>query len=459
MRILIVEDNEDYRELLTEAFSDRGWEVASAPDGKAGLKMIPSLSPEVILSDVLMPHLDGFHLLHEVRKSGYSTMLFIFYTSAYGKDEHRDFALKQGADAYIVKPLDLDKMVALVEKIAAGSIKRQNHEAVEENEFLRSHDVILSEKVVEEMQELQDEMRRRRKAEEELARLKRKEEGVDNLPAPVCPLDVSEDLTEPVNEIETRCREILEYLMRKGATDALTIVSQVCDATKQLRESVESLSRFIVIPRSEAFIPVKKMSIILPVLKKNYAAALGEKSKELSEIEHFLQEFSISLDDLVRLASLARAEAKRTSADLTEIARSIADELKEAKPDRHVEFHIQEGLTAHADRQMMRVALGHLIDNAWKFTSRRSFGQIRFGKTMAERTEAFFVRDNGIGFEMECSDAIFSAFHRLHSAEEYPGKGIGLAIVKTIIDRHGGRIWAVGEPGAGATIYFTLKAL
>ena len=147
---------------------------------------------------------------------------------------------------------------------------------------------------------------------------------------------------------------------------------------------------------------------------------------------------------------------RRAPVDLSALARNLADELEKAEPERCVEFIIEPEVIAQADAHLMRVVLGNLLGNAWKFTSQQRAARIEFGRTTREGAPAYFVRDNGVGFDMAYSHKLFGAFQRLHTTAEFPGTGIGLATVQRVIDRHGGQVWAVGEVGHGAAFYFTL---
>src|SRR5690606_25553566 len=142
--------------------------------------------------------------------------------------------------------------------------------------------------------------------------------------------------------------------------------------------------------------------------------------------------------------------------DLSALARDVASELQRAEPRREVEIEIEDDLEVTADPRMLRIALENLLGNAWKFTAGRSPGRIELGCTEAEGETVFHLRDNGVGFDMAYVDQLFRAFQRLHDAREFPGTGIGLATVQRIIHKHGGRIWAEGEPGRGAVFHFTL---
>ena len=140
------------------------------------------------------------------------------------------------------------------------------------------------------------------------------------------------------------------------------------------------------------------------------------------------------------------------------MVKSVVAEVRLTEPDRRVSLEVAEGLMANGDPRLLRAVLENLIGNAWKYTGKREEGFIEFGATEVDGRRAYFVRDNGKGFDMADADKLFIPFQRLHDAEEFKGSGIGLATVERIIRRHGGRIWAEGEPDKGATFYFTLGA-
>jgi light-regulated signal transduction histidine kinase (bacteriophytochrome) len=147
---------------------------------------------------------------------------------------------------------------------------------------------------------------------------------------------------------------------------------------------------------------------------------------------------------------------RREQIDLSALARSLPAELQRAEPDREVEFVIADGLIANGDARLMRIALENLFRNAWKFTGKHEKAKIEFSITQNNGKSAYYVRDDGAGFDMAYVNKLFGAFQRLHPVSEFNGTGIGLATVQRIINRHGGRIWAEGEIEKGATFYFTL---
>ena len=164
------------------------------------------------------------------------------------------------------------------------------------------------------------------------------------------------------------------------------------------------------------------------------------------------------IDALLRFSSLTRSELHLKTVDFSGIANTVAAELALGEPGRRVQFRIAEGITANGDEGLLRVVLENLLGNAWKYTATQEVAVIEFGVTDIDDKAACFVRDNGTGFDMAYAEKLFIPFQRLPGAGAFKGHGIGLATVERIIRRHGGRVWAKGEPGKGACFYFTLSA-
>jgi light-regulated signal transduction histidine kinase (bacteriophytochrome) len=163
------------------------------------------------------------------------------------------------------------------------------------------------------------------------------------------------------------------------------------------------------------------------------------------------------VNDLLNLSRLARREIIRETVDLSAMARAVVDELRRAESARAVDVTIADGLVVYGDSHLLRIVLVNLLGNAWKFTGKASRGIIELGTT-GGGVRVYFVRDNGVGFDMAFADKLLGAFQRLHTVKEFPGTGIGLATVHRIIARHGGRVWAEAGVGTGATFYFTLQS-
>ena len=166
------------------------------------------------------------------------------------------------------------------------------------------------------------------------------------------------------------------------------------------------------------------------------------------------------IDSLLALARLTRTELHRQTVDLSEMVQSIIDQMRSAEPERRIELLTPDQLMVRGDPQLLRVLLENLLSNAWKFTRQQPRARIELGTTLVDEHRAYFVRDNGAGFNMEYAAKLFTPFQRLHSAEQFEGTGVGLATVQRIVRRHGGRVWAEGAESSqshGATFYFTLR--
>jgi light-regulated signal transduction histidine kinase (bacteriophytochrome) len=182
----------------------------------------------------------------------------------------------------------------------------------------------------------------------------------------------------------------------------------------------------------------------------------GEAKDYLGRIRGAAKRMGLLIDELLKLARISRSEVHYETVDLSVMANKILAELKESEPQRQVETAVADGIVASADVPSVRTALQNLLGNAWKFTGKKEDARIEFGVSREDGKQMYFVRDNGAGFEMTYAGKLFGVFQRLHSESEFPGIGIGLAIVQRVIHRHGGRVSAQGAVGKGATFSFTL---
>lgn len=204
--------------------------------------------------------------------------------------------------------------------------------------------------------------------------------------------------------------------------------------------------------------PLRAIDGFSKALLEDCSEALGDSGREhLGRVRNAAQRMSELIDDLIRLAQVSRADLSVVDdVDLTEIAGSVVDNLRRIEPDRDVEFQTEPEILARCDPRLLRIVLENLLANAWKFTADRRPAIVEFGRAGGEAQNVYFVRDNGIGFDMAHAGKLFGAFQRLHPSDEFPGTGIGLATVARIVKKHGGRAWAEAKPNRGATLYFTL---
>lgn len=236
-----------------------------------------------------------------------------------------------------------------------------------------------------------------------------------------------------------------------------TLEERVHERTLELDAVNKELETFSYSVSHDLRSPLNTVNGFSQLLAKTNSANLDEKGKHYLERIRFASEQMGSLiDSLLLLSKITREPLKVTEVNLSKIARSVWQQVREGNPARKAEFHLEDNLMATADPAMMFVVMQNLISNAWKYSGKKDLTHIEIGSNLLESGQlAFFVKDNGDGFDMAYSDKLFLPFQRLHAPSEFEGTGIGLANVKRVIERHGGRIWAEAEPGRGATFHFT----
>jgi PAS domain S-box-containing protein len=258
-------------------------------------------------------------------------------------------------------------------------------------------------------------------------------------------------LTEDVTERKRAKDSLLEL--------TLDLENRVKQRTSELEAANKELESFSYSVSHDLRGPLRTMNGFSKVLLENYASDLDEKGKHYVErIGAAADRMGQLIDALLQLSRLARAQFEVKTVNLSELAQRIVEDLRQAEPERKVEVHIQPGLETRGDPSLLFLVLQNLISNSWKFTARRELAHIEFGAEGQNEHRAFFIRDNGAGFNMQYADQLFGPFQRLHSQGDFPGTGIGLATVRRIILRHHGRIWAQAVEDQGATFYFQLSA-
>jgi len=251
-------------------------------------------------------------------------------------------------------------------------------------------------------------------------------------------------------------------------SDALVYV--IKDITRRKRFEVELKNRnaeLAAVNRElEAFsysvshdlrVPLRAIDTFsLALIEDNYDQLSEEGREHLDRIRSGVKRMGRLIEDLLNLSRLSREQLELRLVNIGSVAKNILEDLMKSQPDRQVTFDIEPGLEVVADANMLKVALSNLIENAWKYTSKHKTAKIEIGHKNIDGRTVYYIRDDGAGFDMNYSSKLFRAFQRLHANSDFPGTGIGLAIVQRIISRHGGKLWAEGKPEQGATFYFTL---
>ena len=274
-------------------------------------------------------------------------------------------------------------------------------------------------------------------------------------------------LTDSFNQMLGRIAQQNDELQRHAAD----LERRVEERTHELQERNDALRRnaaellaanteldaFAYSVSHDLRAPLRSIDGFSQILLEDYAGTLDAAGREsLQRVRAASQRMGTLIDDLLKLARVTRVEIRTEDVDLSSMAREIAAELQRATPERLVEFAIAPGLRTRGDARLLRVALDNLLRNSWKYTAKQPEPRIEFQSVDANGGQAFMVRDNGAGFDMQYADKLFGVFQRLHSPAEFEGTGVGLATVRRIITRHGGRIWAEAVVDRGATFYFIL---
>ena len=227
--------------------------------------------------------------------------------------------------------------------------------------------------------------------------------------------------------------------------------------TRELELINRELEAFTYSVSHDLRAPLRSIDGFSQAVLEDYQGKLEpEGIDHLQRVRAAAKRMGVLIDDLLTLSRMSRAKMARQKVDLAALAATVVQELRDSEPERRVEMAIGEDLAGFGDPPLLRIVLENLLGNAWKFTARQPVARIEFNTTDVEGERAYFVRDNGAGFDMAYCEKLFTAFQRLHATSEFPGTGVGLATVQRIIHRHGGRVWAEGKEGEGATFYFTL---
>lgn len=351
-RILLADDNADLRHyvggLLAPHFS-----VEAVADGLAALVAATERKPDLVLSDVMMPELDGIGLLRALRADARTRDVPVILLSARAGTDASSEGLEAGADDYLIKPFSSQELLARV----------RTHLALNKMRHAWANELEIANKELEAFSSA-----------------------------------ASHDMQKPLRSISIATEKLLASCGEKLNAEELADL-------RKIREKTQSLFTLI--------------------------------------------------SDLLNLSRITHTTLRKRHIDVSTLASSVVDDFKERNPDRAVRVEIQPSLTTFADAHLLGIVLENLIGNAWKFTGNTSDARIKIGQQSGDQ-KAFFVRDNGAGFEMAYAHKLFSPFQRLHPASQFDGTGIGLVTVHRIITRHGGKVWCEAAPDQGATFFFTL---
>ncbi len=252
----------------------------------------------------------------------------------------------------------------------------------------------------------------------------------------------NQELQRARNDLEIRVQERTGELQRRS---------------QELEVSNKELESFSYSVSHDLRAPLRSMDGFSLALLEDYGDKLDSQAREYLQYIRSSSELMAQLiDDILNLSRITRAEIHLEKVDLSSLAREVAEELKRDQPKRTVDFIIVPRIEAFGDRNLLKLVFQNLLGNAFKFTGKQAEARIEFGASLLDGHCVYFIRDDGVGFDMRHAQKLFQPFQRMHRNEEFSGTGVGLASVQRIINRHGGRVWAQSEPGKGAVFYFTL---
>jgi PAS domain S-box-containing protein len=264
------------------------------------------------------------------------------------------------------------------------------------------------------------------------------------------PLETTESLLVSAAIRDVTQRKRMEEDVQKLNEDLKQRAAQLEAANKELEAFSYSVSH-------DLRAPLRSIDGFSHVVLEDYGDQLPADARSyLERVRAAAQRMAVLIDDLLNLSRVTRTAVQPRFINLSKMAEDIVQGLQESQPERQVSFSLIPDLMVEADPHLMHIVLENLMSNAWKFTSKKDHAVIEFGQKDHVRERTFYVRDNGVGFDMAYADKLFGVFQRLHSVSEFPGTGVGLATVQRIITIHGGRIWAESAEGKGTTFYFTL---
>jgi light-regulated signal transduction histidine kinase (bacteriophytochrome) len=257
---------------------------------------------------------------------------------------------------------------------------------------------------------------------------------------------------------ERHLASTLEASEKKYRELAQSLEDQIEARTRELKQLNEELTAFSYSVSHDLRAPLRSIDGFSQIVLEDYSARLDENGRRMLErIRNAAQRMGHLIQSLLDLARVTRQELDRQPVSITNLATTSLGHLMAMSPDRRIDFSVAPGMNAEGDAHLIRVVIDNLIENAWKFTSKTESPRIEVGRTEVDGKPVFFVRDNGAGFDPEHAGKLFRPFQRLHSESEFEGTGIGLATVQRIVNRHGGRVWAEGRPGDGATFFVALS--
>lgn len=430
---------------MADTLTLAGYETLTADNGKQALTITSSHAPELILLDVHMPHLNGHEVCRRLKANPETCHIPIIFISATRDRSEQVQGLNLGAEDFVTKPFQREELLVRV----------RTH-----IDLHRSHNQVTQQiaELAQTKKSLEVELLQHHESEQRTIALSQEAEQAYH-----ATLNLMEDTVDARDQLEITNQELRhEIKERRRAEEEVSrlnidLEQRVIQRTHQLEIANHELEAFSYSVSHDLRSPLRSIDGFSRILLEDYADKLDDEGmNSLNRIRAASQRMGKLIDDLLNLSRVSRSELVRKRVNLSSIADEIAQGLQEQDPARQVRWNITPDLNAIGDPGLLRTVLENLLSNAWKFTGKISDAVIEVGASPGEGPNAYFVRDNGAGFDMAYATKLFDAFQRLHSESDFPGTGIGLATAKRVIHRHGGQIRAESQVDAGATIHFTL---
>jgi PAS domain S-box-containing protein len=492
---LTVDDQEDNRILIQHYLHNWGYACDAAKDARDALNKLCRQHYDILITDIKMPGQDGLELTREVRQK-YPHISCIIITGYAAEYTYSDI-IDTGAADFLVKPFSKGELKAKIRRtIKEKYILQQLQQSEEKFRLLYdkaplgyqlldehscfvdinqtwldilgySREEIIGKNIAKVLH--QDDINKiysiGKMNNSELKLVKKDGAYITALYNDKVSYDDYGNLLQ-INGIFLDITELKLYQIIKEQAKQLAKANhqledqlhKIQSLNNELEWQNKELEAFSYTVSHDLQTPLHVIDGFSRLLLKKYASTLDAKGQDyVKQVRLASQRMGDLIEDLLNFSVASRMEIKHQRVDLSAIANSIAVELHHANPDRNVKFIINDHLIATGDRRLLQIIIDNLLGNAWKYSSRESQAIIELNVMRQGSEEIYFVRDNGVGFDMANADKLFEVFERLHGKDEFPGTGIGLATVQRIITRHGGRVWAESAVGQGTTFYFTLS--
>lgn len=404
--IMVVEDSKIQATMLRTLLKEHHFKVDVHGNGIEAFQAALQNPPVLIISDVLMPEMDGYELCHKIKSEPKLKEIPVILLTSLQDPMDIIKGLQSGADNFITKPYEGKYLLSRVNYLLA-------------NRELRSAGAT----------------------------------------------DMMLEIMFKGNKysINSEKKQILDLLLSIYET-SIQQNKELLDAQNELQRMNEHLARanrdleaFSYTISHDLRTPLNHISVSAQLLQRELEGKLNEsESSYLETIHSTTKTMTEMIGDLLQFSRSGSITVNKKPVNLSELAKRVMEWIYKDDPEREVTLNIQDGLLVNGDQSLLTVAMKNLLGNAWKYTSKTVRPKISFGMQEQNGEKIYFIKDNGAGFNMNHVHKLFTPFGRLHSYEEFPGTGVGLATVLRIIERHSGRIWAEGKPEKGATFFFTL---